>query len=109
MLGIETFVADFVLIGHGRAGFGLAFKLREVFAKVLPHDIGIDIHTEAGELRVFGKILAAVEPGGPVGVGIIGEQKRRMAVFGDYGMTAAAAAIGGAKRINCTSSTVVPP
>ena len=60
MLDIEAFVADFVLVGHGRAGFGLAFELREVFAKVLPHDIGVDIHAEAGELRVFGKTLAAV-------------------------------------------------
>ena len=57
-----------------------------------PHGIGVEVHAEAGKLRIFGEILAAVEPGGPVGVGIIGEQKRRMAVFGDYGMAAAAAA-----------------
>ena len=58
---------------------------------MLPHSIGVEVHAEAGELRIFGEILAAVEPSGPVRVGVIDEQQRRMAVFGDGGLATVAA------------------
>lgn len=81
---VKTLVADFVFVGHGRAGFGFAAQLPQIGGKFLPQPLFGQIHAQRGELRV------EYENGLPVVVAE-GQQKRHAGI----GRDVAAAAVDG--------------